>query len=122
VEFGLNEDQEAFRDSVRRFARDKLAPGYLRRAKSPEFPWQIHREIAALGGYGLLAGPEFNPLEHDDFVAAGVVVEELAYADFNLANAAIPVLLTSALIATHGSDTVKQRWLSRLVSGKRMSH
>ena len=117
MDFGLDEDQEAFRATVRTFAREKLAPGYLQRAKSERFPWDIHREVAALGVFGLLAGEPFNPLEHEDFVAAGLVVEELAYADFNMANAAIPALLMSSLIARHGQPAVRQEWLGRLVSG-----
>ena len=117
MEFGLNEDQEAFRDTVRTFARGKLASGYLERAKSERFPWDAHREVAALGVFGLLAGREFSPLDHEDYVAAGLVVEELAYADFNLANAAIPVLLMSSLIARHGEDELRRDWLPGLVGG-----
>lgn len=117
MEFGLNEDQEAFRGTVRTFAREKLAPGYLERAKSERFPWDAYREVAGLGVFGLLAGPEFSPLDQEDYVAAGLVVEELAYADFNLANAAIPVLLMSSLIARHARDELRQTWLPRLVGG-----
>jgi alkylation response protein AidB-like acyl-CoA dehydrogenase len=80
-------------------ARRDLASGYLERAKSTEFPWEAYRQVARLGVLGLLAGPEHNPLDREDHVAAGLAVEELAYADFNLANAVIPVLLTSSLMS-----------------------
>ena len=118
MDFGLNEDQAAFRAAVRVFAREKLASGYLQRAKSERFPWDVHREVAGLGVFGLLAGKPFNPLEQEDFVAAGLVVEELAYADFNMANAAIPALLMSSLIAQHAQETVRREWLRRLVDGE----
>jgi hypothetical protein len=88
MEFGLNEDQEAFRGAVRTFAREKLAPGYLERAKSERFPWDAYREVAGLGVFGLLAGPVFSPLDQEDYLAAGLVVEELAYADFFRADGA----------------------------------
>ena len=117
MEFGLNEDQEAFRATVRTFAREKLAPGYLERAKSERFPWDAYREVAGLGVFGLLAGEEFSPLEQEDYVTVGLVVEELAYADFNTANAAIPTLLMSSLIARHGRDEIRRAWLPRLVGG-----
>lgn len=118
MEFGLTDDQLAIRDAVRAYARTRLTAGYLARAKSEVFPWQLHREIAALGIFGLLAGRDHNPLEMEDYVAVGLVIEELAYADFNLANAAIPVMLMSALIARHGSPRVKKALLQRMVDGE----
>ena len=102
MDFSFSADQLSARDAVREFARAELAPDYLDRAKSTDFPWKEHRRIASLGVFGLLAGPEHNPLAAEDFVAAGLVAEELGYADFNLANAAIPVMLMSSLIARHG--------------------
>jgi cyclohexanecarboxyl-CoA dehydrogenase len=118
MDFGLSPDQIDLRDAVRRVARRDLAPGYLERAKSTEFPWEAYRRIARLGVLGLLAGPEHNPLDREDHVAAGLAVEELAYADFNLANAVIPVLLTSSLIARSGTAWMRERWLARLVGGE----
>lgn len=87
MDFGLSAEQEAIRDSVRRLARTELAPGYLERAGREDFPWAIHQRLGGLGVLGLLAGPEHNPLEAEDYVTAGLVVEELAYGDFNVANA-----------------------------------
>jgi alkylation response protein AidB-like acyl-CoA dehydrogenase len=58
MDFRLDPAQLAVRDSVRTFARAELAPGYLTRAKSTVFPWDVHRRIADLGVYGLLAGPD----------------------------------------------------------------
>ena len=117
MHFGATEDQAALGRAVREFARSELAPGYLARAKSERFPWELHRRVAALGMFGLLAGPEHNPLPTEDFVAAGLAIEELAYADFNLANAAIPVMLMSSLIARHGTPEVRATWLRPLVDG-----
>jgi cyclohexanecarboxyl-CoA dehydrogenase len=118
MEFGLTGDQIELRDLVRGFARRVLAPGYLERAASTSFPWEVHRQVAGLGILGLLAGPDHNPLGHEDYVAAGLAAEELAYADFNVANAVIPVLLVSSLIARHARPSVRERWLGRLVSGQ----
>lgn len=117
MDFGLTADQLAIRDSVRNWARRELAAGYLRRAQSAAFPWEVHRKVADLGVLGLLAGPGHSPVEHDAYVVAGLAIEELAYADFNVANAAIPVLLMSALIAEHAGDEVRERWLAPLVAG-----
>ncbi|HEY2222656.1 acyl-CoA dehydrogenase [Actinomycetospora sp.] len=115
--FDPTDDQLALRDAVRAFARTELAPGYLPRAKSEKFPWELHRQVASMGTFGLLAGSEHNPLPQEDYVAAGLVVEELAYADFNIANAAIPVMLMSSLIAAHGNEHTRRTWLDPLVAG-----
>jgi cyclohexanecarboxyl-CoA dehydrogenase len=117
MDFGMTETQQELRDAVRNFARKHVAPGYLERARSDRFDWDLHRQIAALGVFGLLAGEEHNPLPEEDFVAVGLVVEELAYADFNMANAAIPVMLMSSLLARHGSPRVREAYLSQLVDG-----
>jgi cyclohexanecarboxyl-CoA dehydrogenase len=118
MDFGLSPDQIELRGAVRRMARRDLASGYLERAKSTEFPWEAYRQVAHLGVLGLLAGPGHNPLDREDHLAAGLAVEELAYADFNLANAVIPVLLTSSLIARSGTKQMKERWLASLVAGQ----
>jgi cyclohexanecarboxyl-CoA dehydrogenase len=118
MDFGLSPDQVEVRAAVRGMARRDLAPGYLDRARSTAFPWDAHRRVAQLGVLGLLAGSEHNPLEREDHVAAGLAVEELAYADFNVANAVIPVLLTSSLIARFGTAEMRERWLGRLVAGE----
>lgn len=116
--YGLTEDQLAIRDAVRTFARADLAPGYLERATGTDFPWDVHRQVAGLGILGMLAGAEHSPLERDDYVAAGLAIEELAYADFNVANAVIPVMLMSSLIAAHASPAIRDRWLPPLISGE----
>ena len=118
MDFGLSPGQIELRAVVRRMARRDLASGYLERAKSTEFPWEAYRQVARLGVLGLLAGPGHNPLDREDHMAAGLAVEELAYADFNLANAVIPVLLTSSLIARYGTEHMKEHWLARLVAGQ----
>lgn len=114
----FNPDRLAIRDAVRKFAREELADGYLARAQSDTFPWEQHRRVADVGVLSLLAGPAHNPLDSEDYVAIGLAVEELAYADFNIANATIPVLLMSSLIARHGDEAMQRRWLPPLTRGE----
>ena len=118
MDFEPTADQRAIRDVVRRLARDELADGYLERATATDFPWKQHRQVAELGVLSLLAGPDHNPLDREDHVAVGLAVEELAYADFNIANAAIPVLLMTSLLAAHADEATRERWLPRLTAGE----
>ena len=40
MDFRLSAEQDAFAETVRRFARDELAPGALERAHSNKYPWE----------------------------------------------------------------------------------
>lgn len=51
MDFRLSEDHQAFAESVRRFARDRLAAGALERAHSPHYPRKV---AAALASHGLM--------------------------------------------------------------------
>jgi len=57
MDFQLSEEHQAFADSVRRFAQDKLAAGALERAHSPYYPWDTARLLADQGLLGI-AFPE----------------------------------------------------------------
>lgn len=119
MDFELNDEQRAFRDSVRSYARSQLASTYLPRSKSAEFPWEAHRRVGELGVLGVLAGPEWSGVE-TDYLAAGVATEELAYADFNVANCAIPVLITTSIISQHAERSIQERWLPPLIAGEKL--
>lgn len=81
----LGDELEAFRESVRAFAQAKLAPGYLDRALSDEFPWDVYRELAGQGLIGLEVSAEHGG-QDADHLAAGIACEEVARADFNAAD------------------------------------
>ena len=70
----LSEEQELWRESVRAFAHSKLAPGYLHRALSDEFPWDVYRQLAAQGLIGLEVGADHGG-QGADHLAAGIACE-----------------------------------------------
>ncbi|NBO02472.1 MAG: acyl-CoA dehydrogenase, partial [Betaproteobacteria bacterium] len=49
MDFNLSEEHQAFADSVRRFARERLADGALERAHSPHYPWETAHMLAQQG-------------------------------------------------------------------------
>ena len=53
MNFELTEEQRAFADTVRRFARERLAAGALERAHAPGYPWEIARLLAEFGLLGI---------------------------------------------------------------------
>ncbi|MEW6034678.1 MAG: acyl-CoA dehydrogenase family protein [Chloroflexota bacterium] len=82
VDFSFTEEQEMYRQAVRRFAREVLAPRRQRWDREREYPWEVVQKFSALG----LADPEM------DHVTRGIMVEEVSYADFNCA---FPILITT---------------------------
>ena len=53
MDFRFTPEQEAFRDSVRRFAERHLAAGALERAHAAEYPWDVSRRMAKQGLLGI---------------------------------------------------------------------
>src|SRR5260370_23511982 len=96
----LSEEIELFRESVRSFASAKLAAGYLERALSDEFPWDVYRLLAAQGLIGLEVGSEHGG-QGADHLAAGIACEEVARSDFNAAYMVFSSTLTGSLVERH---------------------
>lgn len=120
MDFALSEQARALRDVVRTFAVKELAPGYLERARTAAFPWEQHRKVAGLGVLGLLAGPQWGGEEEPDFESCGIVMEELAYADFNVSNCVLPPLIVTSILRDHAPRPMQEEWMPRLVAGETM--
>ena len=80
----FSDEHELFRESVRGFVRSRFADGYLERARSREFPAAEYAMLAQQGLLGLTL-PERLGGQGDDQMAYAIAMEELAWADFNLA-------------------------------------
>jgi cyclohexanecarboxyl-CoA dehydrogenase len=96
----LSDEHEAFRESVRSFARAELAPGYLDRALSDEFPTEIYLRLAAQGLIGVEVSEESGG-QGADHLAAGIACEEVARADFNAAYMVFSSTAEGSLIERH---------------------
>jgi cyclohexanecarboxyl-CoA dehydrogenase len=117
MRFDPSDDQLAFQETARRFAREKLAPGYQRR----EMEGRIDRGLVRqMGGLGLIA-PEL-PEEVGGLgtpsVTSGLIAEAIGYADINVAYIQILGSLNGQIIAAHASQQLARQWLPRLVSGE----
>jgi cyclohexanecarboxyl-CoA dehydrogenase len=117
MSFDLNDDQLAFQETARRFAREKLAPGYQRREVEGRIDRALVREMGALG----LIAPEL-PEEMGGLGApsltSGLIAEAIGYADVNAAYIQILGSLNGKIIAGHAPPELAQQWLPRLVSGE----
>ncbi|MET8878199.1 acyl-CoA dehydrogenase family protein [Nocardia sp. NPDC004604] len=114
--FILDEDHVEFRDNVRRFAREKLMPGYLERAQRDEYPFEEVKQLGAAGLLGLCL-PESLGGQGADLLALGLACEEVSYADINLGTILFGQGVPAALLAKYAPQTVIDRWVRGIVSG-----
>jgi cyclohexanecarboxyl-CoA dehydrogenase len=84
LDFTFTDAQEQLRERVRAFAAEQVAPGYLERARSDDYPAELHAALAAEGLLGLRYPAEIGGGGLDE-VSLGIVLEELAKADMNAA-------------------------------------
>lgn len=113
------EELSALRQMARKFASEKLAPGYKAREQAGAFGPDILREM---GGLGLIA-PEL-PEELGGLGAgsiySGVIIEEIARADFNMGYINILASLNGQILARFGNDEIRRDWLPKLTAGELM--
>ena len=116
--FEATTEQAELRATVRAFARREFAPTYLERAQSTDFPWKALQALGELGLLHLLCPARHGGPDEPAYVAAGIAIEELAYADFNIANLVIPPMIITYLLGHFASDELQDAWLPRLTSGE----
>jgi alkylation response protein AidB-like acyl-CoA dehydrogenase len=114
----LSEPQRMIRDTMREFARERLAPFAAERDRTHAFPREALRELGKLGAYGIVV-PESYGGAGLDYVSLAVALEEIAAGDG--ATSTILSVQNSLIcrpILAFGDDAQKQRYLRRLASGE----
>lgn len=118
MDFSLSPEQQALVETAARFARNRLAPDYRAREKAE----RIEREvILEMGGMGLL-GPELTEEAGGlgvDCVTSGLLLEQIAYGDFNVSYVNLLVSLCGQIVATHGRSAKTREWLAEVVAGRK---
>ncbi len=113
------EETNALRDLARKFAAERLAPGYQAREKQGGFGADLVREM---GGLGLIAPElpeEFGGLS-SGALYSGVIIEEVARGDFNMGYVNILASLNGQILANFANPEIKREWLPRLIAGELM--
>lgn len=117
MDFELTPEQEEIVRTASAFARDRLAPGYRERDISRKLPHDLIREMGELGLICVEIPEEYGGLGLD-FVTSGLVMEEIAAGDFNLAYVQLLGSLNTQILVNHASEEIKREWLPRVVSGE----
>ncbi|UXX93515.1 acyl-CoA dehydrogenase family protein [Streptomyces sp. AD2-2] len=114
----LSPELEELRRTVEEFAHDVVAPKIGDFYERHEFPYEIVREMGRMGLFGLPFPEEYGGMG-GDYLALGLVLEELARVDSSVAiTLEAGVSLGAMPIHLFGTDAQKAEWLPRLCSGE----
>ncbi|WFP75312.1 isovaleryl-CoA dehydrogenase [Mesorhizobium sp. WSM4906] len=118
LNLGLDADIEALRDTVRRFAQDRIAPIAAEIDRSNEFPAHLWTELGALGLLGITADPDFGG-SGMGYLAHVVAMEEIsrASASVGLSYGAHSNLCVNQ-INRWATPAQKEKYLPPLCSGE----
>lgn len=113
----LTDEQTEIRNTARRFAREKVTPGYQAREAEGVVD---RRLLAEMGALGLIAPelPEALGGLGQPSVTSGLIAEEIGYADLNVAYVQILGSLNGAILARHAARDLAAEWVGRIVSGQ----
>ena len=118
MNFGLGEEIEALRETVRRFATDEIAPRAAEIDASNQFPPDLWEKMGALGLHGITVD-EADGGAGMGYLAHAVAIEEIsrASASVGLSYGAHSNLCVNQ-IARWGTAEQKAAYLPRLISGE----
>ncbi|SFI51681.1 isovaleryl-CoA dehydrogenase [Phyllobacterium sp. CL33Tsu] len=118
LRFGVSEDIEALRDTVHRFAQEKIAPLASEIDRTNQFPMHLWQEMGALGLLGMTVNPEFGG-SGLGYLAHVVAMEELSRASASVAlSYGAHSNLCVNQINRWGTDEQKAKFLPKLCTGE----
>jgi alkylation response protein AidB-like acyl-CoA dehydrogenase len=114
----LTDDQRMIRDTLRDFARERLAPNAAEWARNATFPAAALQELAGLGVWGMVVPEEWGG-PGLDYVSLAIAIEEIAAGDGATSTImSVQNSLVCGILNKYGSDAQKERWLRGAATGE----
>ena len=110
----LTDDQEAFRDTVRRFAGQAVRPRAAQIDADDQFPRDLVRKADARGLMGVTIPVDAGGADRD-YVSYALAIEAIATASATLA---VNNSLVAEVVAQFGTTAQRATWLRRLATGQ----
>lgn len=113
----LTAEQRALRDRAREIAEARLAPQYRERAERGRVEEDLRRDIGALG----LIAPEVPVAlggRGTDQVTSGIITEEIARGDINVAYLQVVGSLVAQILVASAPPEVAGEWVPRICGGR----
>jgi alkylation response protein AidB-like acyl-CoA dehydrogenase len=118
MDFTLSEEQQMFRHALRDFVEREIAPVAREYEQGDVYPTEIVKKMAQMGLFGLLVPARYGGLEADA-VSFTLVFEEIARGWMGIAGILGSHSLSCWMIARHGTEEQRQRFLPQLATGER---
>ncbi|MCG8538072.1 MAG: acyl-CoA dehydrogenase family protein, partial [Pseudomonadales bacterium] len=117
MNFELNDDQKAFQDAARSFAKSELAPNAAQWDAQSVFPVEVIRQAGEMGFCGIYSPEQAGGMGLSR-LDAHLIFEQLAMGCTATAAYITIHNMATWMVTSFGSDEVVSQWGSRLTSGE----
>ncbi len=118
MDFEFNEDQSEFKALLRQFVDRDIVPVAREWEQGGRYPSEIVDRMKDMGLFGITVPQEYGGLDLDP-VSFALVFEEIARGWMGVAGILGSHSLACRLIALHGTEEQKQKYLPDLATGRR---
>ncbi|MFV0299186.1 MAG: acyl-CoA dehydrogenase family protein [Hyphomicrobiaceae bacterium] len=113
----LSDDLVSIQEAAMRFARERVAPGYMQRETVASVDRSLVREMGELGLIAPELDEKFGGLGLPS-LTSGLIIEAIGHADLNVAYVQLLGSLNGKIIAQHASPDLAREWLPKLTAGE----
>ncbi|MGD9033411.1 MAG: acyl-CoA dehydrogenase family protein [Desulfobacteraceae bacterium] len=117
IPYELNEDQKLFQETIRRMAKERLAPGAQDVDQSSDFPWDLYALFKENGLPGINIPEEYGGAGADRLTTA-LVLEEMGKTCNTSAIILGVFFLSNLVITLLGNEEQKRRFLPGIANGE----
>ena len=118
MDFELTEEHKLFRATLREFVDKEIRPVAREMEHSGEYPTEIVETMKSMGLFGITVPEAYGGLDVD-LISLSLVFEEISRGWMGVAGILGSHSLACFMIASHGTDAQKSRYLPELATGQR---
>jgi len=118
MDFALSDEQRLYRDTIRSFVDKEIIPVAREWEQAGRYPTEIVEKMKGLGLFGLLVPESYGGMGADS-VSFALTFEEISRGWMGIAGILGSHSVSCWMLAHHGTEEQKRRYLPELASGAR---